>query len=97
VLYEDEEEEPAFISSSPQISRPTIAHSPPPVQASSKDNESPNQGSDSFSGLSDASISKSALEEALEEHLRRVGVWWQVRCKVRSEIFGRAGLLDEIH
>lgn len=32
-----------------------------------------NGGSDSFSDLSDASISKSALEEALEEHLRRGG------------------------
>jgi len=30
-------------------------------------------GSDSFSDLSDASVSKSALEEALEEHLRRGG------------------------
>jgi hypothetical protein len=31
------------------------------------------EGSDSFSDLSDASVSKSALEEALEEHLRRGG------------------------
>ena len=32
-----------------------------------------NPGSDSFSDLSDASISKSALEEALDEHMRRGG------------------------
>ncbi len=36
-------------------------------------NDSSNPGSDSFSDLSDASISKSALEEALEEHLRKGG------------------------
>ena len=39
----------------------------PPKKADS------NPGSDSFSDLSDASISKSALEEALEEHLSKGG------------------------
>ena len=75
---EDEEEEPAFLPSSPQTSRPSSSHAPaPPLPPTTtiamKDNDSPNLGSDSFSDLSDASISKSALEEALDEHLRRGG------------------------
>ena len=44
-----------------------------PISAANKTHDSSNQGSDSFSDLSDASISKSALEEALEEHLRKGG------------------------
>ena len=68
----DEEEGPAFLPSSPQTSRPSTANAPQ-AQKSLKKEDSPNQASDSFSDLSDASISKSALEEALEEHLRRGG------------------------
>ena len=54
---EQEEDEPAFLP----LTRPTTA------------NKSPSKESDSFSDLSDASVSKSALEEALEEHLRKGG------------------------
>jgi len=85
---DDDEEEPAFLPSSPQTSRPPTAGRadvPPTtgdtgegttregggVGAAGKEDSGP--GSDSFSDLSDASISKSALEEALEEHLRRGG------------------------
>jgi hypothetical protein len=49
------------------------ANKPPPVVVNKAEGESLNPGSDSFSDLSDASISKSALEEALEEHLRKGG------------------------
>jgi hypothetical protein len=71
-----EEEEPAFLPSSPQTSRPPTAgkDGPPKESPLAKEVTSPgNGGSDSFSDLSDASISKSALEEALEEHMRRGG------------------------
>lgn len=61
------------------------ANKPPPPVVINKV-ESPNPGSDSFSDLSDASISKSALEEALEEHLRKGGsvAGSQVQGGVRS-------------
>jgi hypothetical protein len=72
-----EEEEPAFLPSSPQTSRPPTAgkDEPPKQSPLAKEVTSPGNGggSDSFSDLSDASISKSALEEALEEHMRRGG------------------------
>jgi hypothetical protein len=55
---QEEEEEPAFLP----LTRPTTANKSP----SGKE-------SDSFSDLSDASISKSMLEEALEEHIRKGG------------------------
>lgn len=77
-LAEDEEEEAAFLPSSPRNSRPPTAGkdvTPPVVskENANKENESSKE-SDSFSDLSDASVSKSALEEALaEEHLRRGG------------------------
>ena len=74
-LKEDDEEEPAFLPSSPRTSRPSTSHKQegptPPAPVVKKDDS--NQGSDSYSDLSDASISKSALEEALEEDLRKGG------------------------
>jgi hypothetical protein len=75
---EGEEEEPAFLPSSQRTSRPPTSgkDEPPPKESPvGRDVTSPGNGggSDSFSDLSDASISKSALEEALEEHLRRGG------------------------
>lgn len=94
---DDEEEQPAFLPSSPQTSRPSTATARQETQHQRKEtrqesvvkeNDS-NPGSDSFSDLSDASISKSALEEALEEHLRRgesvvAGSDMQARGGVRS-------------
>jgi hypothetical protein len=69
---DDDEEEPAFLPSSPVTSRPpTAGKQEPIIQVDTE--KSSNRGSDSFSDLSDASISKSALEEALEEHLRHGG------------------------
>jgi hypothetical protein len=81
-LTEDEEDGPAFLPSSPQTSRPATANRTPTAPSH---NESPNPASDSFSDLSDASISKSALEEALEEHLRQGSVAAsQMQAGVRS-------------
>jgi len=54
------------------LTRPTTANKPSSLSSPPGKEES-NPGSDSFSDLSDASVSKSALEEALEEHLRRGG------------------------
>ena len=72
--HSPEDEAPAFLPSSPQGSRPQTAHNNlPPQPQPPKDGDGSNQGSDSFSDLSDASVSKSALEEALEEHYRKGG------------------------
>jgi len=81
----EDDEAPAFLPSSPQTSRPQTAHNNPPPAQPAKDGDGSNQGSDSFSDLSDASVSKSALEEALEEHLRKGGsVVSQMPAGVRS-------------
>jgi hypothetical protein len=70
---DEEEVEPAFLP----LTRPATANkdksSTLTVPTSQTKEAESKDGSDSFSDLSDASISNSALEEALADHIRRGG------------------------